>query len=149
MSTVIKITRPRAEHPNPIETQNALSNWHAWKSKMAQVLADIDAAIPAELLKARSDIEANIARWEENCKTAAEKYGGYVGNIGECYWQPKDYKTYNVGQFRERFPELARLCVVDAIDLDKLKGLLKGKFLTEEELEPCIIHNIKPAFILR
>ena len=65
--------------------------------------------------------------------------------------QRKVTKTYLAEPFVEAFPKMRELVTVTAVDVGKIKGLVKGKLLTEEQLKEAgvIEENVTLAMIIK
>ena len=138
------------EYPNPLNTRAALWEWHDCKTALEDVEARIEAAIPVELLDEKAKIQEHLADLRKECETAARSFGDYKDEQGwQCEIEKRETVTYLPERFREQFPQFAEVCIEEIVNKDKVKGLLKGKLITEEQLDRATERTTVEAFILR
>ncbi len=88
-----------------------------------------------KLLKA---MELQVADTIEAIKGMVDARGSYQDTESERYAVKYTRKTAvygNLPSFKKNFPKFVELCIKETIDVQALKGQVKGKLITEEELE--------------
>lgn len=79
-----------------------------------------------------------IGRCQAQLREAIEEHGSYQDIENERYGVKYTRKTAvygNLASFKKNFPKFVELCIKETIDVDALKGQVKGKLITSEELE--------------
>ncbi len=121
---------------NPPQLRDALSRLHNAISRVNDLQAKIDVAIPPELSIAKSAECAIIDMLHADIRAWIEAYGSYQDVEKGVYAlkQRKVSVSYNAVAFEAYYPQYAPAIIIKAIDTVKLKGLIKGGLMTEEEL---------------
>ena len=97
-----------------------------------QMVADITAQI--------KDMVDKLGSWQNlDEETYAVKYGRKTAVYG------------NLPSFKKNFPKFVELCVKETLDINALKGQVKGKLITEAELEKTkvLTYDESYAFYVR
>ena len=79
-----------------------------------------------------------IERCQAEIRETVEKFGSYQDLENERYAVQYERKTAvygNLPSFKQNFPKFVELCVKETLDINALKGQVRGKLITEEELE--------------
>ena len=80
----------------------------------------------------------SIAEVQQQIREAVEEHGSYQDTEGGRYAVKYASKTAvygNLASFRKNFPKFVELCIKEVLDVAALKGQVKGKLITEEQLE--------------
>ncbi len=86
--------------------------------------------------------KAEVAGLQLAIREAVEEHGSYQDQENERYAVKYERKTAvygNLPSFKKNFPKFAELCIKEVLDVNALKGQVKGKLITEEELEKAKI----------
>jgi len=96
----------------------------------------LKAKIQAQL----SEIEAEQAKADELKEILKKEVieGGELTGFGyRAYSQVRKTVTYLPEKFVEKFPQMAPMVTETVVNKDKIKGLVKGGLLKEEQLADC------------
>ena len=139
---------------NPPEVRGALDYVLRCRAGLNRVEDEIAALVPDDLANKEIDWRHELSAAEAALKVEVETHGGYQDRGSQTYalMQKKRTPIYNVGPFKAlaQYAKFVPLVVKEAIDPDALKGQIKGKLLTKEELEKdeVITYRTTEAFIL-
>ena len=136
---------------NPPEIGDKLKELH-----IAQEQAKLFEAALAE-----EDNFKEMKRFEQMAVDLTAQIKGMVDTQGS--WQNLEDETYavkyerktpvygNLPSFKKNFPKFVELCVKEAIDVNALKGQIKGRLITEKQLEDAgvLLYEIGTAFYVR
>jgi len=107
----------------------------------------------ADLIKKISAQSERVAEVQTAIREAIKAHGSYQDLKGERYGVQYERKTpiYSLEPFKKNFPKFVELCVKETIDINALKGQVKGKLITEEELEKAgvLLYELSTAFYIR
>jgi hypothetical protein len=121
---------------NAPEVKEALNALYLYEKELADIQDKIKAALP-ELIAERD-------RWRDavSCKTAEikeliQEHGSYQDAEAGEYALVYERKTpqYDAQAFKARYPQYVPAVIVEAVNAEALKGLIKGGLLSQPELE--------------
>ena len=100
------------------------------------------------------EAEQKVADITAQIKDMVDKLGSWQSLEEESYAVKYARKTAvydNLPSFKKNFPKFVELCVKETLDVDALKGQVKGKLITEEQLErtKVLTFEIGHAFYIR
>ena len=95
------------------------------------------------------ELEVGIEETEEEIRAAVEAEGEKEGYGIKAYIQERKSVDYDTDKFVAKFPKYKELVTETIVNKDKIKGLVKGKLLTEDELEDVAIVKVTKAFYLK
>lgn len=107
----------------------------------------------AELFGQIEDCTKRIADLTANIKSAVEAQGSYqnieAGDYAVKYRRVS--KSYDAEHFQSAFPQFVPAVIVPTVNVDALKGLIKGGLITEDELKHnrVLIETTQHAFYIR
>jgi len=95
-----------------------------------------------------------VAEREQIVRETVEEFGSYQSLEDERYAVKYARKTAvygNLPSFKKNFPKFVELCVKETLDISALKGQIKGKLITEEQLEKTkvLTYDESYAFYVR
>lgn len=138
---------------NPVEAKELLEQLSTEQELLDAVEAEFKAK-NSELLDKVSVQVSKINDLQKSIRVAIEEHGSYQDTEAERYAVKYARKTAiygNLPSFKSSFPKFVELCVKEAIDVDALKGQVKGKLITEKELEDAdvLTWDVGYAFYVR
>ena len=95
------------------------------------------------------ELQAGIEETEEEIRAVVEAEGEKEGYGIKAYIQERKSVNYDPEKFVTQFPKFKDLVTETIINKDKIKGLVKGKLLTEDEIKDCEIVKVTKAFYLK
>ena len=121
---------------NAPEVKEALASLHTYKTKLAEKTAALKALNP-DMYAEIELLENCVAEETANIKSLIQKYGSYQDAEAGEYALIYERKTpvYDAQAFKARYPQFTPAVIVEAVNPDALKGLIKGGLLKQEELE--------------
>ena len=135
---------------NPPEVKGLLDEWLAAK----KIADEAEAVLEAKLAKLPQAIKANEAdaRLDEarqNLELAIKELGGYQDVEQGLYAleQVRKTITYNPDKVKVEIPTYADK-ILGQVDVNVLKGLLRGKLITQEQVDACAIVKESLRFII-
>ena len=122
---------------NPPQLQDLLRRLYEAQGNANEIKDRIDASIPKDLIIANENIQAFIASLNEEIRDAIDTYGSYqdVTNGMYAVKQRKVSISYDAARFKFLYPQYAPAIIIESVDTAKLKGLIKGGLLKEEDLK--------------
>jgi uncharacterized coiled-coil protein SlyX len=120
---------------NPPEVGEKLKELHQAQEDVKlqeQLLSEI---ATYQLLK---EAEQKVADITAQIKAMVDKLGSWQSLEDETYAVKYARKTAvydNLPSFKKHFPKFVELCVKETLDVNALKGQIRGKLITEAELE--------------
>lgn len=121
---------------NPPEVQSMLETYHLTATRVKELQAKMDALIPQNLKDELTAEVLTMGAEVDSIKDVINQLGSYQ-DLDKGWYAVKQRKvsvTYNAGIFEELYPAFAPAIIIKAVDTTKLKGLIKGGLITEEEL---------------
>ena len=120
-------------NPEPVKALlEKLSKAQASQNKIQEEIRASNTVLVEKLEKHTKVVSGLQAKIRE----AVEEHGSYQDLEGERYAVKYARKTegYNLEPFKTQFPKFVELCVKETLDVRALKGQIKGKLITEQEL---------------
>jgi len=137
---------------NPPEVKELLEKLSTEQDKLNQ----LDESLKnqnKDLIEQIAKQSSKIADLQQVIRGAIEEHGSYQDLEGERYAVKYERRTpvYELEPFKKNFPKFVELCVKETIDINALKGQVKGKLITEEELEKAgvLLYELSTAFYIR
>ncbi len=136
------------EYPNPKEVEQLLDNFH-------RLLADANDLrkqaneLSGGLIEQALDLDAAASAVKEEIRDAVKEHGNYkdLSTGWEARIEARVSISYDPERFIEVAPDYAQACIVQQVDTTKVKGLLKGGLVTDDQLETATIRKVTEAFI--
>jgi len=118
---------------NHMEVFNAISRIKVMQSDIEMLDATLHAYPEYEQMVEK---QQEMAVLRKEAEQLIEQYGSYQDTEKGWYGvkQRKVSVSYNAGIFEGKYPQFAPAVIIKAVDTTKLKGLIKGGLITEEEL---------------
>lgn len=131
---------------NPPEVGEKLKELH-----IAQEQAKLFEAALAEddNFKEMKRYEQMVIDITAQTKDMVDKLGSWQSLEEESYAVKYARKTAvygNLPSFKQNFPKFVELCVKETLDVNALKGQVKGKLITEEQLEKTRVLTYDTGF---
>ncbi len=122
---------------NPLDVQIDIHAYAGLSKHIEEVKAQIDATIPQELKDLLSSLQCQLEACLQAVKTDIDAKGSYQDLVQGWYAlkQRKVSVSYDAARFEYLYPQYAPAIIVKAVDTAKLKGLIKGGLLKEEDLK--------------
>ena len=135
---------------NPPQVREWLDQYHRFM-RMAQDCRDEANKLTGGLLAEADKHAAEALRVKEHLRGLVESLGDYKDSEGnEARIEERVSVSYDVKAAKESLPaNILSLVIVEAVDANAVKGLLKGKLITEDQLKPARIEKVTKAFIVR
>ncbi|MDY6957660.1 MAG: hypothetical protein SVK08_00750 [Halobacteriota archaeon] len=140
-----------------VETQRnpdlwaAISEYHAELEAADNEEAKADSISLGLVTQARGRRKRAEEELKPKIRKLVEDLGPYTKD--ELGWEARIEErvtiSYDPDGFRAVAPELAQACIEETVNATKVGGLLKGKLVTAEQLEPATKRKVTKAFILR
>ena len=129
---------------NPVAVKALLEKLSKSQLALEKLEGQRDAELEMKIGKVNKvvfDIQAKI-------RVAVEEQGSYQDVENERYAVKYARKTegYNLEPFKTQFPKFVELCVRETIDVQALKGQIKGKLITVKELEDAGVLEYSTTF---
>ncbi len=140
---------------NPPEVTGLLDRLVGAREEVGKVQAEIDALVPDSLAACLRAAASVVDALTNDIRAAVQEHGGYqdVGTETYALFQVRRTPQYNIVPFlgTKKYEQFVPLVVKNTIDPDALKGQIRGKLLTTEELEAdgVITYKETQAFILK
>ena len=136
------------EYSNPKEVETLLIGYHQLLSE-AQELRRQANELSGGLLDQASKAEDAAATVKEKIREAVKEFGDYkdLSTGWEARIEHRISISYDPVEFALVAPDYAQACIVQQVDAFKVKGLLKGGLVTEDQLEEATIRKVTEAFI--
>jgi len=137
-------------NPEPVKALlEKLSKAQASEHKLQEELKASNTVLVEKLEKHTAVVTGLQAKIRE----AVETHGSYQDLDGERYAVKYARKTegYNLEPFKMNFPKFVGLCVKETLDVQALRGQIKGKLITIKELEDAGVleYTTSYAFYVR
>ena len=135
---------------NPEEVGRLLEQLRQAQEDLGVFQKQLDEA-NKELVALLHDQSDKVTGLTNQIKESVEQYGSYQDLEASliAVKQRKVSKTYDAAKFKALFPKFADAVIEEAINVNALKGLLKGNLIGEEELKPATIERESFAYIIR
>lgn len=138
---------------NPPEVKALLDEWLVLK-KAYDEAHEVLMKIRAEQSETPEEIRASEA-WTllcniaESLKQVVTEFGGYQDVEAGQYslYQTRTQVSYDPEKVKELIPTYADKILI-GVDNNVLKGLLRGKLVTQEQVEDCAIRKDSQRFVL-
>lgn len=134
---------------NPDEVRDLLIEKHRLENLIQGCQKELEAD---EVYLQMADHQKALDELGKSIKAAIEEFGSYQ-ELGQAYAVKYARKTkgYNLEPFKSNFPKFVGLCVRESIDVTALNGQIKGKLITEKELEDAGVldYTTNYAFYVR
>lgn len=133
---------------NPASLYALLGELSHYQGNANEIQDKIDASIPSELITARDAIQEQIATVNKTIRETIDAQGSYQDVINGIYAvkQRRISKSYNADNFERAYPQFATTVIIKAIDAAKLKGLIKGGLVSEDDLRRELVLEETEAF---
>ncbi len=133
---------------NPPDVIRALGDLLTVQAKLTDVTTRIALTVPKELSDEANALTSEIADRKKKLETLIDQWGGYQDLETGHYAlkQRKVSKSYNAEKFEPVWPQYSQAVIIKAIDEAKLKGLIKGGLITEDELKANQVLTEKESF---
>jgi len=121
---------------NAPEVKAALDALYLYETELEKIREQIKAAIP-ELIERGDNLDRAIVAKKAEIKSLIQEHGSYQDVEAGEYALICERKTpqYNAQAFKYRYMQFAPAVIVDTVNADALKGLIKGGLLSQEDLE--------------
>ncbi len=138
---------------NPEPVKVLLEKLSAEESILKTLKDELNAK-DAELTQKITEQAIKVNEVGVSIKAAVEEHGSYQDTETERYAVKYARKTAvydNLPSFKKNFPKFVELCIKEVLDVNALKGQVKGKLITEKELEDTgvLSYSISTAFYVR
>ena len=137
---------------NAIEVEELLKKLSTAQSSVNSLNEEL-ATKNEPLVKKITKQNETIASLQLAIREAVEKHGSYQDLEGERYAIKYARKTegYNLEPFKTNFPRFVELCVKETLDVQALRGQIKGKLISIKELEDAGVleYSTSYAFYVR
>lgn len=122
---------------NPSALRELLEKYHLAQTRIQNVNDKIKAAVPQILFDELAVEQDFVGRVTDEMKRVIEAEGSYQDiELGQyALKQRKVSVSYDAARFEYLYPQYAPAIIVKAVDAAKLKGLIKGGLLNEEDLK--------------
>lgn len=119
---------------NPPEVGEKLTDLSQVEVEVRDLEATLEENETYKLLREKLQLVETI---KAQIKDMVDALGSYQDIEKERYAikYARKSKVYNLEPFMKHFPKFVELCVKQTIDVTALEGQVKGKLITEEELE--------------
>jgi len=133
---------------NPPEVKQLLQQLSAEQAELEVVTKEMEAIVPSELIEKASLQSKRVADLQTAIREAVEEHGSYQDTENERYAvkYARRSKVYNLIPFKKKFLKFVELCVQETIDVRALEGQIKGKLITEAELEKAKVLEYSESF---
>lgn len=128
--SAVKLVNP----PEVKELLEKLSDEQVALDRLELLIKESNSEVYDRILEQR----IKLADLQTAIREAIEEHGSYQSLDDERYGVKYARKTAiygNLASFKKNFPKFVELCIKETIDVSALKGQVKGKLITEEELE--------------
>ncbi len=139
---------------NPPEVKVLLDEWMAAKKLSDKASENLDfarASVP-ELPEEVKVKEAGklLAEARSNLEVAVKEFGGYQDTEAGLYalQQVRKTITYDPDKVKANIPTYADK-ILAQVDVNVLKGLLRGKLITQEQVDNCAIAKESLMFVIQ
>jgi len=121
---------------NAPEVKDALDELHVMQSDLESVKQDLMNCMP-ELYENMESLQRSVIKQTARIKELIQTHGSYQDAEAGEYALIYERKTpvYDAQAFKARYPQFIPAVIVEAVNPDALKGLIKGGLLKQEELE--------------
>lgn len=122
---------------NPEPVKELLEKLSDEQAKLKAINDELE-VVAADLIKKGNTQKLIIEGLDKQIRAEVEEHGSYQDTENERYAVKYARKTAvygNIEAFKKNFPKFAELCIKEAIDITALNGQLKGKLITQEQLE--------------
>lgn len=133
---------------NPPEVKAQLEQLSAERAEL-QKLQDEYKQLNPELADKIIAMSEKVAEREQMIRETVEEKGSYQDVENERYAVKYARKTAlydNLPSFKKNFPKFVELCVKETLDVNALKGQIRGKLITEAELERTKVLTYETGF---
>ena len=140
---------------NPPEVKELANRLSAARGELTKIQAEVEALVPESLDACLRAAAAVVDVLTNDIRAAVQEHGGYQDVDSETYalFQTRKTAEYSIVPFlgMKKYEQFVPLVVKNTIDPDALKGQIRGKLLTTEELEAdgVITYKETQAFILK
>lgn len=122
---------------NPPQVKELLEKLSAEQDKLSQLEVELQESNGVLVGKIAGQ-NAEVTGLQLAIREAVEEHGSYQDLENERYGVKYARRTAvygNLPSFKKNFPKFVELCIKETIDVNALKGQVKGKLITEEQLE--------------
>jgi len=133
---------------NPPEVKELLDRLALEQSVSNDIEGELKAQ-NSELMSKWTEAANQVLATIAEIKAAVEEKGSYQSLEDERYAVKYGRKTAvydNLPSFKKNFPKFVELCVKETLDINALKGQVKGKLITEEQLEKTKVLTYDESF---
>ncbi len=116
--------------------KQALDVLHEREHELAELItkrAELDPQLDADIMEANE----TVTFWRQRIKELIYKEGSYQDTEAGEYAVIQLVKKaeYHADPLMEKHPEFATICIIQSVNSDALKGLIKGRLVSQEQLE--------------
>lgn len=122
---------------NPPEVKALLEKLSKAEASRNKIQEEIKASNTV-LTEKHEKLTKEVSDLQDKIRYAIEEHGSYQDTENERYGVQYASKTAvygNLPSFKQHFPKFVELCVKESIDVQALKGQVKGNLITTEDLE--------------
>ena len=122
---------------NPLEVELDLRAIKGLTGQLAELQAKMEALIPEDMKDLMTSLQTQLNAATQGTKTDIDTYGSFQ-NLDEGLYAIKQRKvsvSYDAARFKFLYPQYAPAIIIESVDTAKLKGLIKGGLIKEEDLK--------------
>ena len=121
---------------NPAKVKTLLKKLSTEQAKLSELETELKES-NGELVGKIAGHTAEITGLQLAIREAVKEHGSYQDLENERYAVEYERRSevYELLPFKSQFPKFVELCVRETIDVQALKGQIKGKLITIKELE--------------
>jgi len=129
---------------NPPQVKALLDKLHKAQAELSYQKSTIPFAIRSAIEGAEKTINDTTAA----IKGAIEQFGSYQDVEAGIYgvYNRRATKVYDALNFKTKYPDFAPAVIVESVNVDALKGLIKGGLVSEEDLKTRGVITESEAF---
>lgn len=137
-------TKSAVKLTNPPQVKELLEKLHQ-EQKMAEGLK---LSIPPDIRTAIEGNEKRIADITAQIKSAIQQFGSYQDVEAGVYgvYNRRVTKEYHAGEFKAAYPKLVPAVIEESVNINTLKGMIKGGVITEDDLKAAEVITESEAF---
>lgn len=138
---------------NPVEVKELLEKLSPEQDAL-KALEDELKASNTKLVEKIATQSGKVADLQQVIRGAIDQHGSYQDLENERYGVKYERKTPvydNIVSFKKNFAKFAELCIKETIDVNALRGQIKGKLITEKQLEDAgvLLYELSTSFYVR
>jgi len=136
---------------NPEEVGELLAELKERQGELAVMESEAVALIPRTLQKAIAETGAVIVSLREHLILSINDYGSYQDITIGAYAiaQRKVSVTYDPVRAKAAIPDYAKAVIKETVDKTAIKGLLKGKLISQAQVDEFSEEDVTTAYIIK